>query len=44
MHAFGEQLPNEPRSARADGETDTDFFAPFRGAREQEIGQIDAGE
>ena len=43
-HAFRQQLPNESRPTRADGEANADFLAPFGGAREQQVGEIHAGE
>ena len=42
--ALGDQLPDEPTPARADREPDRDFLAALGGAREEEIGEIHAGQ
>ncbi len=42
--AFGEQLPNEPSPARADGEADGDLFPLLGRAREEQVGEIHAGQ
>jgi hypothetical protein len=40
--ALGEQLAHQPRAAGAERRPDADFALPCGGAREQEIGDIDA--
>ena len=42
--AFCEQLAKDARSARADGETDTHFAPALRAARQQEVGEVGAGQ
>ena len=42
--ALGEQLPNEPAAAGANREPDRDFLAALGGARQEQVGEIHAGE
>jgi hypothetical protein len=42
--AFGEKLPHDARAARAQREAHADLFLPRRGACQQQVGHVGAGD
>src|SRR5262245_4400212 len=44
QHTLGDELAYETRAVGAKSGADTDFLQPAGGSREQEIGQVDAGD
>jgi hypothetical protein len=44
QNAFGKHLAEQPRRSSPHGGTDSDFFLPYRGACQQNIGDIGAGD
>ena len=41
--AFSEQLPDQPRPARAQRQTDADLALPRYGSRERQVGDVGTG-
>ena len=44
QHALGQQLPDDAPAARAHGRADGHLFLPRSGARQQQVGDVGAGD